>query len=81
VTSVPVLRAPLIVVVLFFIGCLGIIKLVQRVARLPLVGRSPGIHTVYRRVADSTRLSGGRSSQISCSWAAGLRAPSAALFC
>jgi len=56
-TSGPVLRAPLIVVVLFCIGCIGIITLGQRVARLPLVGRSPRLHTVYRRVADSTRFS------------------------
>jgi hypothetical protein len=56
-TSGPVLRAPLIVVVLFCIGCLGILTLGQRVARLPLVGRSDRLHTVYRRVANSTRLS------------------------
>jgi hypothetical protein len=56
-TSGPVLRAPLIVVVLFCIGCIGILTLGQRVARLPLVGRSHRLHTVYRRVADSTRFS------------------------
>jgi hypothetical protein len=56
-TSGPVLRAPLIVVVLFCIGCLGILALGQRVARLPLVGRSDRLHSVYRRVADSTRFS------------------------
>jgi hypothetical protein len=56
-TSGPILRAPLIVVVLFCIGCIGTITLGQRVARLPLVGRSPRLHTVYRRVADSTRFS------------------------
>jgi Lysylphosphatidylglycerol synthase TM region len=56
-TSGPVLRAPLIVVVLFCIGCLGILTLGQRLARLPLVGRSDRLHAVYRRVAESTRLS------------------------
>ena len=56
-TSGPVLRAPLIVVVLFCIGCIGILTLGQRVARLPIVGRSHRLHDVYRRVADSTRLS------------------------
>jgi hypothetical protein len=56
-TSGPVLRAPLIVVVLFCIGCLAILTLGQRVARLPLVGRSDRLHTVYGRVADSTRVS------------------------
>jgi hypothetical protein len=57
VMSGPVLRAPLIVVVLFCIGCLAILTLGQRVARLPLAGRSDRLHTVYRRVADSTRFS------------------------
>jgi Lysylphosphatidylglycerol synthase TM region len=56
-TAGPVLRAPLIVVVLFCIGCIGILTLGQRVARLPLVGRSQRLHNVYRRVAGSTRLS------------------------
>jgi len=56
-TSGPVLRAPLIVVVLFCIGCLGILTLSQRVARLPLVGRSARLHAVYGRVAASTRFS------------------------
>jgi uncharacterized membrane protein YbhN (UPF0104 family) len=56
-TSGPVLRAPLVVVVLFCIGCLGILTLGQRVSRLPLAGRSSRLHAVYRRVADSTRFS------------------------
>jgi hypothetical protein len=55
--SGPVLRAPLIVVVLFCIGCLAILTLGQRLTRLPLVGRSDRLHAVYRRVADSTRFS------------------------
>jgi hypothetical protein len=55
--SGPVLRAPMIVVVLFCIGCLGILTLGQRVSRLPLVGRSSRLDAVYRRVADSTRFS------------------------
>jgi Lysylphosphatidylglycerol synthase TM region len=56
-TSGPVLRAPLIVVVLFCVGCLVILTLGQRVARLPLVGRSHRLHIIYRRLADSTRFS------------------------
>jgi hypothetical protein len=56
-TSGAVLRAPLIVVVLFGIGCLGILTLGQRVTRLPLVGRSDRVQTIYRRVADSTQFS------------------------
>jgi hypothetical protein len=54
--SGPVLRAPLIVVVLFCVGCLAILVLGQRVARLPVVGRSARLHAVYRRAADTTRL-------------------------
>jgi hypothetical protein len=38
-------------------GCLGVLTLGQRVARLPLVGRSNRLHGVYRRVADSTQFS------------------------
>jgi hypothetical protein len=56
-TSGQVLRAPLIVVALFCIGCLVILTLGQRVSRLPLVGRSDRLHAVYRRVAESTRFS------------------------
>jgi len=56
-TSGPVLRAPLIVVVLFCIGSLGILALGQQVTRLPLVGRSERLHAVYRRTADTTRIS------------------------
>jgi uncharacterized membrane protein YbhN (UPF0104 family) len=56
-TSGPVLRAPLIVVVVFCIGCLGILVLGQKVTRLPLVGRSDRLHAVYRQAADTTRLS------------------------
>jgi Lysylphosphatidylglycerol synthase TM region len=56
-TSGPVLRAPLIVVVLFCIGCLGILALGQQVTRLPLVGRSERLHAVYRRTADTLRVS------------------------
>jgi hypothetical protein len=55
--SGPVLRGPMVVVVLFCIGCLVILTLGQRVSRLPLVGRSERLHAVYRRVAGSTRFS------------------------
>ena len=55
-TSGPVLRAPLIVVVLFCSGCVAILLLGQRVARLPLVGRWDRLDSLSRRVADSTRL-------------------------
>ena len=55
--SGPVLRGPMVVVVLFCLGCLVILTLGQRVSRLPLVGRSDRLHAVYRRVAVSTRFS------------------------
>ena len=54
-TSGPVLRAPLIVVILFCIGCLAILTLGQRVERLPLLGRSARLHAAYRRAAETTR--------------------------
>jgi len=55
--SGPVLRGPMVVVVLFCLGCLVILALGQRVSRLPLVGRSDRLQAVYRRVAVSTRFS------------------------
>jgi hypothetical protein len=55
--SGPVLRAPLLVVVVFCIGCLVILALGQRVSRVPLAGRSDRLHAVYRRVTESTRFS------------------------
>jgi uncharacterized membrane protein YbhN (UPF0104 family) len=55
--SGPVMRAPLVVVVLFCIGCLGILALGQRVSRIPLVGRSRRLHAVYQRVTERTRFS------------------------
>ncbi len=55
-TSGAVLRAPLIVVVLFCIGCLAILTLGQRVERLPVAGRSDRLHGAYRRAAETTRL-------------------------
>ena len=53
----PVHRPPQIVVVLLCIGCHAIVTLGQRLARLPLVGRSDRLHAVYRQVANSTRFS------------------------
>jgi hypothetical protein len=55
--SGPIMRVPMVVVVLFCIGCLVILTLGQRVSRLPLVGRSDRLHAVYRRVSGSTRFS------------------------
>ena len=55
--SGPILRAPLIVVVLFCVGCLGVLTLGRRVKRLPLIGRSDRLHRLHRRIADDTLLS------------------------
>ena len=54
-TAGPVLRAPLIVVALFCLGCLGILTLGQRVERLPLVGRS----TAFTRFTGVSRTARG----------------------
>jgi len=52
-----------------------------RLARLPLVGRSDRLHTVYRRVADSTRFSRPALVAGLLLRGAGRRAPSAAPYC
>lgn len=47
-------RAPLLVVLLFCVACLGILALGPRVARLPLVSRSPRLHAACGRIGGST---------------------------
>lgn len=54
-TSGPVLRAPLIVVVAFCVGCLAILAVGRRVTRLPLVARSARLQAFSHRIADDTR--------------------------
>ena len=50
-TSGPVLRAPLVVVVLFCIGCLGILTLGQRVSAAALGLSGSLLHTLRARQA------------------------------
>ncbi len=53
VTSGPVFRAPLTVVVLFCAGCLGVLVAGRRLVRLPLVGRSKRATTACRDVGET----------------------------
>lgn len=55
-TSGPVFRAPLAVVVLFCVGCLGVLVAGHRLARLPLVRRSGRATTICRRIGESASL-------------------------
>jgi hypothetical protein len=52
-TSGPTFRAPLTIVVLFCVGCLGILLAGHRLVRLPLVHRSRRATTICRRVGDN----------------------------
>jgi uncharacterized membrane protein YbhN (UPF0104 family) len=55
-TSGPVFRAPLMVVVLFCLGCLGVLLAGPRLVRLPLVGRSRRATTLCRRLGENVGL-------------------------
>ena len=55
-TSGPDFRAPLVVVVLFCVGCLGIFLAGGRLVRLPLIGRSTRATTICRQVSESVDL-------------------------
>ncbi|MDH4177038.1 MAG: flippase-like domain-containing protein [Thermoleophilia bacterium] len=55
-TSGPVFRAPLVVVVLFCVGCLGVLIAGPRLVRLPLVHRSSRVTALCRRIAENTVL-------------------------
>jgi hypothetical protein len=52
-TSGPVFRVPLTVVVIFCVGCLGVLVGGSRLVRLPLVHRSRRATTICRRVSQS----------------------------
>ena len=52
-TSGPVFRAPLTVVVLFCVGCLGVLLAGHRLVRLPLVGRSRRATAICRRIGEN----------------------------
>jgi len=51
--SGPVFRAPLTVVVLFCVGCLGVLLAGHRLVRLPLVGRSRRATAICRRIGEN----------------------------
>jgi hypothetical protein len=51
-TSDAIFRAPLIVVMLFCLGCITILLLGPRLVLLPFVSRSPLVERVFRRVGD-----------------------------
>jgi hypothetical protein len=55
-TSGPIFRAPLVVVVLFCLGCLGVLLAGRRLVCLPLIGRSRRLTTICGRVGNSVVL-------------------------
>ncbi len=56
-TSERVFLAPLIVVLLFCLGCITILALGPRLVRLPFVGRSDRVRRTFKRVGDQASLS------------------------
>lgn len=56
-TSDAVFRAPLIVVILFCLGCIGVLAAGPRLVTLPLLSRWGRLEAVSRRVAESTAIS------------------------
>ena len=57
VTSGAVFRAPLIVVLLFCLGCIGVLALGPRLVRLPFVSRSERVGRIFTRVGDNAGFS------------------------
>lgn len=64
VTSGAIFRAPLGVVVLFCVGCIGVLTLGPRLALLPLIARSTRLQAACRRL-------GGSASRTGSTYAAG----------
>jgi uncharacterized membrane protein YbhN (UPF0104 family) len=56
VTSGAIFRAPLIVVILFCIGCIGVLTLGPRLVRLPFVSRSRRLEALCVRVGDNAAI-------------------------
>jgi hypothetical protein len=56
-TSGAVFRAPLILVLLFCVGCIAVLALGPRLVRLPFVSRSERVQTIFRRVGDHAGIS------------------------
>ncbi len=57
VTSGAIFRAPLVVVLLFCLGCIGVLALGPRLVLLPLVRRSRRLERVFKRVGDHAGIS------------------------
>lgn len=58
VTSGAIFRAPLVVVLLFCLGCIGVLTLGPRIARLPLIARSSRMQAACRRLGGSAACTG-----------------------
>jgi len=56
-TSGAIFRAPLVVVLLFCLGCIGVLALGPRLALLPFVRRSGRVERIFRRVGDHAGIS------------------------
>jgi uncharacterized membrane protein YbhN (UPF0104 family) len=56
-TSGAIFRAPLVVVLLFCVGCIGVLALGPRLVRLPLVRRSERVERIFRSVGDHAGIS------------------------
>jgi uncharacterized membrane protein YbhN (UPF0104 family) len=57
VTSGAIFRAPLIVVLLFCLGCIGVLALGPRLVRLPFVSRSERVGRIFTKVGDNAGFS------------------------
>ena len=57
-TSGAIFRAPLVVVMLFCVGCIAVLTLGPHVARLPLIARSSRLQAACRRVGGSAACTG-----------------------
>jgi len=55
-SSDAIFRAPLIVVVLFCLGCITVLVLGPRLVLLPLVSRSARVHRIFARVGDQAAI-------------------------
>ena len=69
VTSNGLVRAPLVVVIVFCLLCLGVLAIGKRTSRLPLIGRSPRLKALSRRLAEDARFS--RSTLTACAFLCG----------
>jgi hypothetical protein len=56
-TSGAIFRAPLVVVLLFCLGCIGVLALGPRLVSLPFVRRSVRVERIFKRVGDHAGIS------------------------